>query len=305
MGLRGENVLCFGLIDDLNFPLLPQDIGRQDADGQHHDDKDADQTAQNCSVTRQTRGQREDRHNDQHRQNALQAAFDDLIAAGRTCEQAQRHRAEQRGQQVAGSRFDGGQFEHRADEGSADRRLNIIREQQDGDIHREHHQHKYAGEDIFPSAAALFGSAAVHALAELFAKGQQDEEAAQHADAHQDHHDAELTACCRLEHLCRGCIAQDLRDGAGDHRLIGQRTDNREPPPCPHAAQHCDQDEQAHHDGQAGHDGKDETRLDDVRKLFFRDAQFQTVIVCLFQVDQRESRNVDQSSDDQRQQKRT
>ena len=42
MGLRGENVLCFGLIDDLNFPLLPQDIGRQDADGQHHDDKDAD-----------------------------------------------------------------------------------------------------------------------------------------------------------------------------------------------------------------------------------------------------------------------
>ena len=104
-------------IHHLNFALLPQHIGGQDADGQHHDDKDAHKAAQHGAVACKACGEGEHRHDDQHRQHALDAALDHLAAAGRAGKQTQRHGAEQCRQQVAGGCFDGGQLEHRADEG--------------------------------------------------------------------------------------------------------------------------------------------------------------------------------------------
>ena len=79
----------------LDLALLPQHVGGQDADGQHHDDKDAHKAAQRGTVACKTCGKGEHCHDAQHRQYALDAALDHLAAAGRAGEQTQRHGAEQ------------------------------------------------------------------------------------------------------------------------------------------------------------------------------------------------------------------
>ena len=96
---------CFPLlllfIYYLDLALLPQHIGGKDADGQHHDDEDAHKATQHGAVACKACGEGEHRHDDEHRQHALDAALDHLAAAGRAGEQAQRHGAEQRQQQRA------------------------------------------------------------------------------------------------------------------------------------------------------------------------------------------------------------
>ena len=95
---------CFPLlllfIYYLDLALLPQHIGGKDADGQYHDDEDAYKAAQHGAVACKACGEGEHRHDDEHRQHALDAALDHL-AAGRAGEQAQRQGAEQRQQQRA------------------------------------------------------------------------------------------------------------------------------------------------------------------------------------------------------------
>ena len=68
--------------------------------------------------------------------------------------------------------------------------------------------------------------------------------------------------------------------------------------------QHRNEHEQTHHDGKAGHDGKYKAGFDHVAQFLAGDAQLQTVVVGLFEVDQRECGNVQKTADDQRQQQR-
>ena len=53
----------------LDLALLPQHIGSQDADGQHHDDKDAHKPAQHGAIACKTCGEGEHRHDDQYRKH--------------------------------------------------------------------------------------------------------------------------------------------------------------------------------------------------------------------------------------------
>ena len=55
------------LVHHLDLALFPQHIGGQDADGQHHDDKDAHKPAQHGAVACKACGEGEHRHDDQHR----------------------------------------------------------------------------------------------------------------------------------------------------------------------------------------------------------------------------------------------
>ena len=143
-------------------------------------------------------------------------------------------------------------------------------------------KNKATAENVLPGAAVL---GLIHAGGNLLAQRKENEEAAEHTNAHEDHDHTEFTAGCQLHHFAAAVKPHDAGEAAGDQGLIRQRANDGQPPPGPNDAQDRNQRKQTYDNGEAGDNGENDAGLDDGFDFLLRDPHFKAVLTGFHEVD--------------------
>ena len=82
--------------------------------------------------------------------------------------------------------------------------------------YRRRKKNKAAAENVLPGAAVL---GLIHAGGNLLAQRKENEEAAEHTNAHEDHDHTEFAAGCQLHHFSAAGKSHDAGEAAGNFLL--------------------------------------------------------------------------------------